>query len=396
MVKYHCKGGINLEKVVLIRYAEIGLKGRNRGYFEGKLIENIRKIVKPPEVYKRYGRIVIRLKNHDFHDMEERLKYVFGIQNYSYAFAVSHDVDEIKKAVFELVKLNLNGHKTFKVETKRSFKQFPMKSLEFSAFIGEFVLENFPELKVDVHNPDLIVGIEIKEKEVFVFAGKKKLYGGFPVGVSGKSLLLLSGGIDSPVAGWYMLKRGIGIETLSFLSPPFTTEKSVEKIINLAEKLSKYMPDTMRTYIIPFTEVQQYIKQNVPDKYSLIIQRRSMMRIANKLARKIKAKALITGESIAQVASQTLSNLHSIEDASFLPILRPLIGFEKMEIVEKAKEIGTYEISILPYIDSCVAFAPKNPATSSNVKEIRDIEKDLEKLSELEENVLGKVKKYLI
>jgi len=386
---------MNLERVVLIRYAEIGLKGRNRGYFERKLMENIRKIVKPPEVNKRYGRVVIRLRNQDFHNVEERLKYVFGIQNYSYAFAVSHDINEIKKAVFELVKLSLKHQKTFKVETKRSFKQFPMKSLDFSAYIGDYILENFPDLKVDVHNPDLIVGIEIKEKEVFVFAGKKQLYGGLPVGVSGKALLLLSGGIDSPVAGWYMLKRGLSIETISFLSPPFTTEKSVRKILDLAEKLSKYLPDTMRAWIVPFTDVQHYIKQNVPDRYSLIIQRRSMMRIANRLAKKIKAKALITGENIGQVASQTLTNLHSIEEASYLPVLRPLIGFEKMEIVDKAKKIQTYEISILPYIDSCVAFAPKNPATSSNVKEIRDIEKDLKKLSELEENVLEKAEKFV-
>ncbi|MCD6104163.1 MAG: tRNA 4-thiouridine(8) synthase ThiI [Thermosipho sp. (in: Bacteria)] len=384
-----------MERVVLIRYAEIGLKGRNRGYFERKLMENIRKIVKPPEVNKRYGRVVIRLRNQDFHNVEERLKYVFGIQNYSYAFAVSHDINEIKKAVFELVKLSLKHQKTFKVETKRSFKQFPMKSLDFSAYIGDYILENFPDLKVDVHNPDLIVGIEIKEKEVFVFAGKKQLYGGLPVGVSGKALLLLSGGIDSPVAGWYMLKRGLSIETISFLSPPFTTEKSVRKILDLAEKLSKYLPDTMRAWIVPFTDVQHYIKQNVPDRYSLIIQRRSMMRIANRLAKKIKAKALITGENIGQVASQTLTNLHSIEEASYLPVLRPLIGFEKMEIVDKAKKIQTYEISILPYIDSCVAFAPKNPATSSNVKEIRDIEKDLKKLSELEENVLEKAEKFV-
>jgi len=386
---------MNLERVVLIRYAEIGLKGRNRGYFERKLMENIRKIVKPPEVNKRYGRVVIRLRNQDFHNVEERLKYVFGIQNYSYAFAVSHDINEIKKAVFELVKLSLKDQKTFKVETKRSFKQFPMKSLDFSAYIGGYILENFPDLKVDVHNPDLIVGIEIKEKEVFVFAGKEQLYGGLPVGVSGKALLLLSGGIDSPVAGWYMLKRGLSIETISFLSPPFTTEKSVRKILDLAEKLSKYLPDTMRAWIVPFTDVQHYIKQNVPDRYSLIIQRRSMMRIANRLAKKIKAKALITGENIGQVASQTLTNLHSIEEASYLPVLRPLIGFEKMEIVDKAKKIQTYEISILPYIDSCVAFAPKNPATSSNVKEIRDIEKDLKKLSELEENVLEKAEKFV-
>lgn len=380
---------------MIVRYAEIGLKGKNRGYFEGKLIKNIRKIAKPPEIYKRYGRIIIKLKDEDFSEFENRLKYVFGIQNYSFAYAISHDIDEIKNAAKDLMGKYLNNQRTFKVETKRSYKQFPMKSQELSAYIGGYLLEQYPQLKVDVHNPEIIVGIEIKEKEAFVFVGKKKLYGGFPVGVSGKALLLLSGGIDSPVAGWYLMKRGVNIETISFLSPPFTTEKSVKKILDLAKILAKYSPDAFRTWIVPFTEVQQYIKQNVPDRYSLIIQRRSMMRIANKLAEKIKAKALITGENVGQVASQTLTNLHSIEDASNIPILRPLIGFEKTEIVDKAKEIGTFEISILPYIDSCVAFAPKNPATSSFVDEIKNIESSLIELKNLEDKVYEKIEKFV-
>ncbi|MBT1248572.1 MULTISPECIES: tRNA uracil 4-sulfurtransferase ThiI [unclassified Thermosipho (in: thermotogales)] len=385
-----------MEPVVVVRYSEIGLKGKNRGYFEKKLIDNIRKIARPPEISKRYGRIIIRLKNMSFGEIKERLKYVFGIQNFSYAYAVSHDIDEIKEAVKKLLSLNIKGKKTFKVQTKRSFKQFPMTSNELSAYIGAYVLEEFDNLNVDVHNPDITVGIEIKEKEAFIFVGKERLYGGLPVGVSGKAILLLSGGIDSPVAGWYMLKRGLKLETLSFLSPPFTSEKSVKKILDLAEVLSKYTPDTLRTYIVPFTEVQQYIKSNVPDRYSLIIQRRSMMRIANKLSKKRKASAIITGENIAQVASQTLSNLRTIEDASDIPILRPLIGFEKLDIIEKAKEIETYGISILPYIDSCVAFAPKNPATKSSIGELKEIEQKLDKLFELEEKVFNSMESYAL
>ncbi|WP_126993793.1 tRNA uracil 4-sulfurtransferase ThiI [Thermosipho globiformans] len=385
-----------MEPVVVVRYSEIGLKGKNRGYFEKKLIDNIRKIARPPEINKRYGRIIIRLKDMDFDEIKERLKYVFGIQNFSFAYAVSHDLNEIKEAVLKLLKLKLKNEKTFKVQTKRSYKQFPMNSQELSAHIGAFVLENFEELSVDVHNPDIIVGIEVKEKELFVFVGKEQLYGGLPVGSSGKAILLLSGGIDSPVAGWYMMKRGILIENLSFLSPPFTSEKSKNKILELSNILSKYVPDTLKTWIVPFTPVQQYIKTNAPDKYSLIIQRRSMMRIANKLARKIKAKAIITGENVGQVASQTLENLHTIEAASNLPILRPLIGFEKMDIVEKAKEIGSYEISIQPYLDSCVVFAPKNPATKSSIKEIEEIESKLVELSNLEEKAFENIEKHVI
>ncbi|MBB6062376.1 thiamine biosynthesis protein ThiI [Thermosipho japonicus] len=385
-----------MESVVVVRYSEIGLKGKNRGYFEKKLIDNIRKIARPPEINKRYGRIIIRLKDMDFDEIKERLKYVFGIQNFSFAYAVSHDLNEIKEAVLKLLKLKLKNEKTFKVQTKRSYKQFPMNSQELSAHIGAFVLENFKELSVDVHNPDIIVGIEVKEKEVFVFVGKEKLNGGLPVGSSGKAILLLSGGIDSPVAGWYMMKRGILIETLSFLSPPFTSEKSKNKILELSNILSKYIPDNLKTWIVPFTPVQQYIKANAPDRYSLIIQRRSMMRIANKLAKKIKAKAIITGENVGQVASQTLENLHTIEAASNLPILRPLIGFEKMDIVEKAKEIGSYEISIQPYLDSCVVFAPKNPATKSSIKEIEDLESKLTELSNLEEKAFENIEKHVI
>ncbi|ACJ74859.1 thiamine biosynthesis/tRNA modification protein ThiI [Thermosipho africanus TCF52B] len=385
-----------MEPVVVVRYSEIGLKGKNRGYFEKKLIDNIRKIARPPEINKRYGRIIIRLKDMDFDEIKERLKYVFGIQNFSFAYAVSHDLDKIKEVVLKLLKLKLKNEKTFKVQTKRSYKQFPMNSQELSAHIGAFVLENFKELSVDVHNPDIIVGIEVKEKEVFVFVGKEQMYGGFPVGSSGKGILLLSGGIDSPVAGWYMMKRGILIETLSFLSPPFTSEKSKNKILELSNILSKYVPDTLKTWIVPFTPVQQYIKTNAPDKYSLIIQRRSMMRIANKLAKKIKAKAIITGENVGQVASQTLENLHTIESASNLPVLRPLIGFEKIDIVEKAKEIGSYEISIQPYLDSCVVFAPKNPATKSSIKEIEEIESKLTELSNLEEKAFENIEKHVI
>lgn len=385
-----------MEPVVVVRYSEIGLKGKNRGYFEKKLIDNIRKIARPPEINKRYGRIIIRLKDMDFDEIKERLKYVFGIQNFSFAYAVSHDLDKIKEVVLKLLKLKLKNEKTFKVQTKRSYKQFPMNSQELSAHIGAFVLENFKELSVDVHNPDIIVGIEVKEKEVFVFVGKEQMYGGFPVGSSGKGILLLSGGIDSPVAGWYMMKRGILIETLSFLSPPFTSEKSKNKILELSNILSKYVPDTLKTWIVPFTPVQQYIKTNAPDKYSLIIQRRSMMRIANKLAKKIKAKAIITGENVGQVASQTLENLHTIESASNLTVLRPLIGFEKIDIVEKAKEIGSYEISIQPYLDSCVVFAPKNPATKSSIKEIEEIESKLTELSNLEEKAFENIEKHVI
>jgi len=386
-----------LERVFVVRYSEIGLKGKNREFFEKKLIDNILKIVRPAAVNKRYGRIIVRIGRNDPNALEERLKYVMGIQNYSLGYALAHDIDEVKKVSLELAKLEVEkGYKTFKVSAQRGYKDFPLNSIELNREIGGYIYENIPGLKVDVHNPEFEIGIDVREKEIFVFSGKKYLSGGLPVGVSGRALLLLSGGIDSPVAGWYAMRRGLELQTLTFLSPPMTTEKSVQKILDLGRVLARYLPNGLRMWIVPLTEVQMYIKENAPDEYSLILQRRSMMRIANMIARRVKAKAIITGENLGQVASQTLTNMAAIEDASSLLVLRPLIGFDKIETTNKAKEIGTFEISIQPYIDSCVAFAPKKPATKSDINEIRKIEEKLDELSDLEYQAFKKRESYRI
>ncbi|MFN4224416.1 MAG: tRNA uracil 4-sulfurtransferase ThiI [Fervidobacterium nodosum] len=386
-----------MERVFVVRYSEIGLKGKNREFFEKKLIDNILKIVRPAAVNKRYGRIIVRIGRNDPNALEERLKYVMGIQNYSLGYALAHDIDEVKKVSLELAKLEVEkGYKTFKVSAQRGYKDFPLNSIELNREIGGYIYENIPGLKVDVHNPEFEIGIDVREKEIFVFSGKKYLSGGLPVGVSGRALLLLSGGIDSPVAGWYAMRRGLELQTLTFLSPPMTTEKSVQKILDLGRVLARYLPNGLRMWIVPLTEVQMYIKENAPDEYSLILQRRSMMRIANMIARRVKAKAIITGENLGQVASQTLTNMAAIEDASSLLVIRPLIGFDKIETTNKAKEIGTFEISIQPYIDSCVAFAPKKPATKSDINEIRKIEEKLDKLSDLEYQAFKKRESYRI
>ncbi len=374
-----------MERVFIVRYSEIGLKGKNREFFEKKLIDNILKIVRPAAVNKRYGRIIVRIGRNDPSVLEKRLKYVMGIQNYSLGYALAHDIDEVKKISLELAKLEFEkGYKTFKVSAQRGYKDFPLNSIELNREIGGYIYENIPGLKVDVHNPEFEIGVDVREKEIFVFSGKNYLSGGLPVGVSGRALLLLSGGIDSPVAGWYAMRRGLELQTLTFLSPPMTTEKSVQKILDLGKVLARYLPNGLRMWIVPLTEVQMYIKENAPDEYSLILQRRSMMRIASMISRRVKAKAIITGENLGQVASQTLTNMAAIEDASLLIVLRPLIGFDKIETTNKAKEIGTFEISIQPYIDSCVAFAPRKPATKSDINEIRKVEEKLDKLSDLE------------
>jgi len=386
-----------VENVFVIRYSEIGLKGQNRGWFEKKLIDNILKIVRPAAVNKRYGRIIVRIGRNDPEVITQRLKNVFGIQNYSLGYAVSHDLEELREVVIKVAKVFVEqGLKTFKINAQRGYKEFPMTSLEINREFGAYVLESFPNLKVDVHNPDFEIGIDVREKEIFVFSGKIPSSGGLPVGVSGRALLLLSGGIDSPVAGWYAMRRGLELQTLTFLSPPMTTEKSVEKILSLGRELSKYLPNGLRMWIVPLTDIQMYIKENAPDEYSLILQRRSMMRIASMIARRSKAKAIVTGENLGQVASQTLTNMAAIEDASSLLVLRPLIGFDKVETTKKAKEIGTFDISIQPYIDSCVAFAPKRPATKSDINEIRKIESQLEKLSDLEHEAFKKRESYRV
>ena len=386
-----------METVVVVRYSEIGLKGKNREWFEKKLIDNILKLVKPAAVNKRYGRIIVRIGRNNPDLILERLHYVFGIQNYSLGFSVEHDMEELKQVVLDIAKRHVNeGLKTFKIKAQRGYKDFPMTSLEINREFGTYVLQAFPHLKVDVHNPEFEIGIDVREKEIFVFSGKIQSSGGLPVGVSGRALLLLSAGIDSPVAGWYAMRRGLELQTVTFLSPPLTTEKSEEKVLSVGRILSKYLPNGLRMWIVPLTEVQTYIKENAPDEYSLILQRRSMMRIASMIARRVKAKALITGENLGQVASQTIENMAAIEEASSLIVLRPLVGFDKVEITNKAKEIGTFEISIKPYIDSCVAFAPKHPATRSNINELKEIEAKLEKLRELEFEAFKCRKSYRI
>jgi thiamine biosynthesis protein ThiI len=386
-----------VETVVVVRYSEIGLKGKNREWFEKKLIDNILKIVKPAAVNKRYGRIIVRIGRNNSDLILERLHYVFGIQNYSLGFSVEHDMEELKQVVLDLAKRHVNeGLRTFKINAQRGYKDFPMTSLEMNREFGAYVLQAFPHLKVDVHNPEFEIGIDVREKEIFVFSGKIQSSGGLPVGVSGRALLLLSAGIDSPVAGWYAMHRGLELQTVTFLSPPLTTEKSEEKVLSVGRILSKYLPNGLRMWIVPLTEVQTYIKENAPDEYSLILQRRSMMRIASMIARRVKAKALITGENLGQVASQTIENMAAIEEASSLIVLRPLVGFDKVEITNKAKEIGTFEISIKPYIDSCIAFAPKHPATRSNINELKEIEAKLEKLRELEFEAFKCRKSYRI
>ena len=365
-----------MRKVVAVRYAEIGVKGKNRSHFEEMLKKNIEMVIGiKPE--RRWGRIYI-----DFDWQEKSIEVfskIFGIQNYSPAFMVELDFKKIKEAAYIFAEREIKtGAKTFKINAKRPNKNFPMGIYDINKELGAYILKSFPKLKVDVHNPDFVIGVEIRDEGAVVYTRKIKGPGGLPIGIEGRALLLLSGGIDSPVAGWYMMRRGIAISTLSFISPPYTGKETTNKLKKLVGKLKEYSSGReIKAYVSPITSLLEFLKDNAPEKLLLVLQRRSMIRIASRFAKSKKLKALITGESVGQVASQTLDNMSVINEASDLLVLKPLLGFDKTEIVNKAKEIGTYEISVERHLDVCSLFIPKHPATKAKLEAVKAIEERL-------------------
>ncbi|MDI3516921.1 MAG: tRNA uracil 4-sulfurtransferase [Thermotogota bacterium] len=362
----------------MIRFAEIALKGKNKKMFLDRLRENlISTLGRHVKVRVEHDRLYVDAPDHEAFEAKRRISSVFGVQNFSPVVKVERDVQKIEEAIKEL----LNQHtpvSTFKVNTRRSDKTFPVKSQELNARLGSFVLEHFPEMKVDLHNPELEIGVEIRREGVYVYGERIKGPGGLPVGSTGRALLLLSGGIDSPVAGWMAMKRGVRIEAIHFASPPYTGEKSREKVLDICGVLARYSAGIMKLYIVPFTKLQVAIHRSVPIRYSIVVQRRAMMRISSLLAEKTGALALVTGENLGQVGSQTMENLNTIAKATGLLVLRPLVGMDKIEIMELAKRIGTYDISIRPYEDCCTVFVPPNPATKSRPEHMEELEKHIE------------------
>ncbi|OAA31364.1 thiamine biosynthesis protein ThiI [Kosmotoga arenicorallina S304] len=384
-------------KLAIIRYGEIGLKGRNRKYFELALERNIRNQLPGVRTRTTGSRVYIETGNYVLEDVKRVLDKTFGVQNYSIGTLVGFELDDILSTCLELAETEVNkGKRSFKVETKRAYKKFPLRSMQLSAFLGEKVLERFPELHVDVHNPEFTIGVEIRNRGTLLFSNKFQGSGGMPVGVSGKGLLLLSGGIDSPVAGWYMLKRGIDLHAIHFASPPYTGEKALEKVIDLARLLSMYNGGReLLLYNVAFTKTQLSIHRSVQERYSLIIQRRAMMKIATEIAEREGYKAIVTGENVGQVASQTLENMIAISSATDKLVLRPLVGFDKIDTVEMAKKIGSFEISTRPYEDCCTVFVPKEPATKARVVDILRAEKDID-FSQLISEAIDETKLYRI
>ena len=367
-----------MDKVLLIKYGEIMLKGLNRPVFEKQLARNIKKILTGDfqfELSKEHGRFFVQVHGDDAVQRKaaEKIAKVFGIVSVAFTYRTSFEEADIYNAAISLSKDSFGkGLKTFKVETRRPNKLFPYDSMKFSAMTGGEVLDSIPDLKVDVHKPEFTVNIEIR-KSVYVYTESIKAGGGIPVGSSGRGLILLSGGIDSPVAAYMMAKRGLRLDAIYFHSHPYTTEMAKEKVITLAKKLSLYCGD-IRLHIVNFTNAQLAIYDNCPHAQLTIIMRRVMMQIAQRLAERIGAKALVTGESLGQVASQTLESLAVTNASVSLPVFRPLIGMDKYEVINIAQDIDTFETSILPYEDCCTVFVAKHPETKPRLERIEESE----------------------
>ena len=367
-----------MQKVFIVHYAEVGLKGKNRSFFENRLVRNIRQALEGTEfvdVQRIYGRILVRLEeSSDIHEIQRRLGTVMGIAHFEHCRVTEQNMEAIKNGALEWIRGR--EFQTLKVETKRANKLFPLTSPEISAEVGGYLLKH-TGAKADMHRPELLCWIEIVEKSAYIYTDKIRGIGGLPVSVSGKVLVMLSGGIDSPVAAWRMMKRGAKAIFIHFYSYPYTDKASLEKTAELVEILAKSNYRT-QVYYVPFAEIQREIVTKTPAPFRVILYRRMMVRIAERIAAREGALALITGESLGQVASQTLANLKAIEDVAGLPILRPLIGDDKEEIVNLARQIGTFDVSTLPHQDCCSLFVPDHPATNAAIDDVQAAEDALE------------------
>lgn len=381
----------------LIKYGEIGIKGKNRYLFEDALVRQVRFALKDVDgefqVYKSQARIYVDCgEEYDYEDAVEHLARVFGIVGICPVVRMEDQgFEQLKKDVVAYMdEAYPDKNLTFKVEARRARKSYPKNSMEINCDLGEAILDAFPETRVDVHHPDVMLNVEIR-REIYVYSQIIPGAGGMPVGPNGKAMLLLSGGIDSPVAGYMISKRGVGIEATYFHAPPYTSERAKQKVVDLAKIVSRYA-GPIRLHVVNFTDIQLYIYDQCPHDELTIIMRRYMMRIAEHFARKDGCLGLITGESIGQVASQTMQSLAATNDVCTLPVYRPVIGYDKQEIVNISEKIGTYETSIQPFEDCCTIFVAKHPVTKPNVEVIRRSEEHLsEKIEELMKTALETV-----
>ena len=374
---------MNENELLLLKLGEVVLKGQNRRSFEDRLTANVRRRLKSCgsfEISLRQSTIYVEPTAHHTGGMEDAFRaaqQVFGVVSVARAVPCGKNVEEIAKAAITYLAGAFASAKSFKVESKRADKQFPMNSIQISQAVGALLAEAFPSVAVDVHHPELTVFVEIREKYAYVHTPAVPGAGGLPVGTGGHAVSLLSGGLDSPVSSWMMARRGAELEMVHFVSPPYTSQQAQDKVMELARLLTVWC-GRLRVHIIPFTEIQEEIRRNCPEEFFTLIMRRFMMRLAEAIARRANAKALVTGESLGQVASQTMAALGVTEDVTSLPVLRPLIGMDKVEIIHTAQRIGTYDTSILPYEDCCTVFTPRHPATRPSVEEVGKAESVLD------------------
>lgn len=367
-----------MEKLLLSKVGELALKGLNRRTFEGRLINNLKRKLGDDlkSIEMRQSAIYMEInENADFYAARDKVKKVFGITSVSVVYKVEKDIESIEKSAYEILKDVLPNH-TFKVEAKRSDKKYPLTSPEICKETGGYLLSHIQPLRVDVKNPDYIVMVEIREENAYIYYDKEPCFCGLPTGTSGKATLLLSGGIDSPVAGFMMAKRGLELNAVHFFSYPYTSERAKKKVLKLASLLGEYVGH-FKVYVVPFTEIQLQIRDNCREDMMTLIMRRFMMKISEKIALSSGSKALITGESLGQVASQTIDSLNVTNSAVDIPVFRPLIGMDKTEITVISREIDAFETSILPYEDCCTVFTPKHPKTKPRVYEVEAEEQKL-------------------
>ena len=363
-----------MKEIILAKYGEIALKGDNRASFEDILMRNIRRRLRTLgrfELTRRQSTIYIDPLDEDC-DMDkavECVKKIFGIGAIQRCAVFPKDFSVVTASLKEYLSEALDNAKTFKIEAKRSDKTFPMNSPMIQQQLGDAVLDNFPHLKVNVHEPEVTVRLEIRDNGAYLSALRITGSGGMPVGSSGKALLMLSGGIDSPVAGYMMAKRGLVVDCIHYISPPYTSDRARIKVEKLCEEMTEYCGD-IKFYCVPFTEIQEALRDNCPEEYFTVLMRRLMVKIANKICGRDGYGAIITGESLAQVASQTLNALYCTNAAADFPVFRPLIGMDKIEITEISRKMGTFETSILPYEDCCTVFTPRHPRTKPKIEDI--------------------------
>ena len=362
-----------MNRVILIKYGELTTKGDNRKMFVNVLYKNIINKLKGIDVfiYKDLSRMYIEFSDKDLDLILSKINKIFGIYAYTVAYKIDSNIDNITNAIINI--LSEISFKTFKVETKRSDKSFPIESPVFSKQMGSIILKNKSDIKVDVHNPEITFNIEIRRNETFIYFKNYLGIGGYPNGTQGKGLLMLSGGIDSPVAGYLAMKRGIVIDCVYFEALPHTSIDARNKVIELSKKLLTYT-NNINLYVVPFTEIQEAIYKNVASEYTITIMRRMMYRIMEKLVKKFHAHVIINGESIGQVASQTLTSMEVINNVTCIPVIRPVACLDKLEIIDISNKIDTYNISILPYEDCCTVFVPRHPVINPSLEKAKEEE----------------------